>query len=592
MAGASDDSLLTLAISLHSNPGVYALLLGSGVSRSAGIPTGWEIVLDLIRRLAVADGSQASSDPEKWYEQVYGEPAEYTSILARLARTPSERRGLLRPYFEPTEEERQEGLKTPSEAHRAVARLVGFGYVRMILTTNFDRLIERALADEGIVPDVVSSNDDFRGAVPYVHSRCMVVKLHGDYMDTRIRNTSRELARYPRVLNEFLDRVLDEFGLLVCGWSAEWDTGLAGAIRRSPSRRFGMYWLARGELGQEARRIVDHRRADIVSIESADAAFLQLAEKVQSLREIGRTRPDSKGVAVATVKRYLMEPRFRIRLDDLLRDETELAYSGFMSQRFAVTASPMSKEEFLQRVNDYEDTADRLAAVMAALSYYDEGSNSRLITRCIERLVQVTREDGLIALLALRFYPALLVLYAAGVPALAGARYNSLAALLRHPGCRDERRGGTKPAIHVLTVWDVFSGNTQKWAPGRAENEYTPVSNHLLDLLRPVLSEYQPDETNQEATFDTFEYMLALTHLDLKGAGAEGDTWSPPGRFAWRYRDDWERAPCVQFVSAGLEHAEDWDLLKAGFFGGSPARARHVVNLHDRWLRQATSGWF
>ena len=31
------DPMLSLAMSMHANPGVYALLLGSGVSRSAGI---------------------------------------------------------------------------------------------------------------------------------------------------------------------------------------------------------------------------------------------------------------------------------------------------------------------------------------------------------------------------------------------------------------------------------------------------------------------------------------------------------------------------------------------------------------------------
>lgn len=31
---------LKLAIALHSSPGVYALLLGSGMSSAAGIPTG------------------------------------------------------------------------------------------------------------------------------------------------------------------------------------------------------------------------------------------------------------------------------------------------------------------------------------------------------------------------------------------------------------------------------------------------------------------------------------------------------------------------------------------------------------------------
>jgi hypothetical protein len=40
-----------LALSLHHDPGVHAVLVGSGLSKAAGIPTGWEITLDLVRRL-------------------------------------------------------------------------------------------------------------------------------------------------------------------------------------------------------------------------------------------------------------------------------------------------------------------------------------------------------------------------------------------------------------------------------------------------------------------------------------------------------------------------------------------------------------
>jgi len=42
------DPIISLAFSLHSTKGVYALLIGSGISRAAGIPTGREIVQDLI----------------------------------------------------------------------------------------------------------------------------------------------------------------------------------------------------------------------------------------------------------------------------------------------------------------------------------------------------------------------------------------------------------------------------------------------------------------------------------------------------------------------------------------------------------------
>ncbi len=60
----SADPLVSLASSMHAGPGVYALLLGSGVSRAAGIPTGWGITLDLITRLAELSGGDAEADPE------------------------------------------------------------------------------------------------------------------------------------------------------------------------------------------------------------------------------------------------------------------------------------------------------------------------------------------------------------------------------------------------------------------------------------------------------------------------------------------------------------------------------------------------
>jgi hypothetical protein len=47
--GSLIDPALSLAFSMYSNKGVFALLLGSGASRSARIPTGWEIMMDLIR---------------------------------------------------------------------------------------------------------------------------------------------------------------------------------------------------------------------------------------------------------------------------------------------------------------------------------------------------------------------------------------------------------------------------------------------------------------------------------------------------------------------------------------------------------------
>ena len=51
----------SLAFSIQANRGVYAVLLGSGVSRSAKIPTGWEVTLDLVQKLAALSGEKCNS---------------------------------------------------------------------------------------------------------------------------------------------------------------------------------------------------------------------------------------------------------------------------------------------------------------------------------------------------------------------------------------------------------------------------------------------------------------------------------------------------------------------------------------------------
>ena len=61
--------MVSLAFAVYSNKGVYALMLGSGISRASGIPTGWEVVLDLIRKVAKLEGEDCEPDPAEWFRK-------------------------------------------------------------------------------------------------------------------------------------------------------------------------------------------------------------------------------------------------------------------------------------------------------------------------------------------------------------------------------------------------------------------------------------------------------------------------------------------------------------------------------------------
>lgn len=68
-------------------------------------------------------------------------------------------------------------MKEPTKAHRAIAQLAKDGYIKLVLTTNFDRLLEKSLEDVGIIPQVICHSDDIDGAIPLVHAGFTIVKI-------------------------------------------------------------------------------------------------------------------------------------------------------------------------------------------------------------------------------------------------------------------------------------------------------------------------------------------------------------------------------------------------------------------------------
>ncbi|WP_338647537.1 hypothetical protein [Pseudomonas sp. ML2-2023-3] len=97
----ANDPTTQLAFSAYENKGVYALLLGSGVSRSAGIPTGWEITMELVKRAGIASGVGEQEDWHAWYVGQTGEQPNYSTLLETLAGTQSEHRAIIQGSWSP-----------------------------------------------------------------------------------------------------------------------------------------------------------------------------------------------------------------------------------------------------------------------------------------------------------------------------------------------------------------------------------------------------------------------------------------------------------------------------------------------------------
>ncbi|MEV4226729.1 SIR2 family protein [Streptomyces bobili] len=582
-AGSALQPQVALATSLHASPGVYALLLGSGVSTGAGIKTGWGIVTDLVRRAATAQdpdapeaGETAAADPEAWWAEHGDGELGYSALLAAVAPNAAARQAVLAQYFEADEAAREADEKVPGAAHRAVAQLVLRGAVRVILTTNFDRLTERALEDVGISPQVIHGTGQFDAATPLAHSRVTVIKLHGDYLDLESRNTVDELNAYPSEQAQFLDRVLDEYGLIVCGWSADWDHALVRAIEGTRSRRYPLFWSHLGPLGDAARRLAARHTATLLPGMTADEFFPDLVRRLEALDRLADA-PVTREMAVVRLKRALPDPLRHIELFDLV-DQT----ASQVLDRATPENYPLSGEAFAESVRGYRADCDTLLHLLATGVFHDDGRYDDLWVRTVQRLTR-TRESvpGQYrqGLEALRHYPALLATWTMGVAAILAHREQFLARLLTEPNFRSpfNPRKPANPAYY-LNPGDVLSdpGIHEVTRAGDGNKWIHPESPLLRLETREPLRAIEPDDAAYEAACDRLEFLASLI-----GVSQGSQPW--PGMYLfeshWGYDGHGLAAAIAQEISP------TWALIEAGAFKDVESAETAYKNLAERRSR-------
>ncbi|WUH90409.1 SIR2 family protein [Streptomyces sp. NBC_00433] len=588
--GPAFDPMVTMTTAVHASPGVYALLLGSGVSTGAGIKTGWGIVTDLVRRAATAQdpgsptaGEDAASDPEAWWAQHGDGDLGYSALLGALAPAPSARQAQLARYFEADDEDREQGLKAPGAAHKAIAQLVARGSVRVIVTTNFDNLTERALTDIGISPQVIHQPGGYGGATPLAHSRATIIKLHGDYLDLDSRNTVDELSAYPDAQQEFLDRVLDEYGLIVCGWSADWDHALVKSIEGTRSRRYPMFWSHYGALGDAARRLTAQHRATLIPGLTADELFPGLVARLDAL-DSAADAPVTREIAVARLKRALPDPVRRIEVHDLIDQATTEAL-----QRATGDAHSLSGKEGGYADSAYRYRADTgtLLHLLATGVFHDDGTYDDKWIRALQRLLRIRENvpgsyNG--PLEALRHYPALLALWTAGISAVLARREHLLGRLLTEPVFRSPFTSRNQVPADALDPGRVLNGELVStfYRPDDGTWIY-PESELLRRDTREPLRSIEPDDATYQRACSRFELLSSLVALDQPN----GRPWY--GKYV--YGSEWGDDDSGPGPGVRTEISPTWPLLSAGAFGKDVDRAAAAYARLTEWRSRYARTW-
>jgi hypothetical protein len=583
--GKALDPIVALATSVHASPGVYTLLLGSGISSVAGVPTGWQVVTDLVGKIAATQApddpeaaNAAKADPEAWWSQHgYETPLGYSTLLNALAPTPAARQALLAGYFEPTDADREEGRKVPGNAHHAIAQLVARGTVRVILTTNFDRLLERALEEAGIPPQVLHRPEQLTAATPLAHARASVIKLHGDYADLDQRNTADELAQYPEALAAYLRRVLDEYGLIISGWSADWDIALARCLEEAPARRYPLFWSSYGAISENTRRLIALFGAVSLPGLTAENLFTGLQSRLEALDRLADP-PFTADIAVQRLKRALPDPRRRIELFDLVDGEIQ----QLASRTADTTRHPLSGVSFTDQFTAYEQESVTAARLLATGVFHGGEQHAALWIRSLRRLMSARRTfaGGFNPQSeAMRHYPALLCLWVMGVSAILAEQENLLARLLLEPTWIPTT-GATKPQPAVRCLNPLRIVATDETTQGGTRWLY-PQSHHIRAASRNALKDVEPDDDTHKTACDRLEYLASLVAMsDPDESGRL--PWAGEFILEGRYLGEDQR------LGGRIESeiASKWPLLEGGAFGGDPEQAKAAQIALTAWISQ------
>jgi Caspase domain len=297
---------------------------------------------------------------------------------------------------------------------------------------------------------------------------------------------------------------------------------------------------------------------------------------------------------VSTVKEYLSEPRFRIKLDDLVTAQTRRVLEEIGGKDFSLQTGGISAEDIAERLKSYERIVSPLQAVAALLGKWSSGEQRSILESVFDRLAEVSGgRSGNVVWLGLQWYPTLLLMYSGGIGALVADNYGALGA------CFTTRvRAGLGPVATKEVILACVEGMGEvdrvegfKLLPGH-DRHYAPRSEYLYKALQPALEDVFFLGRSYERLFDKFEVLLALVYadLDVELARAFGRVWGPVGRFGWKFNSRiGGQNPYSELRREANQWRDEWPPLKAGLFGGKYDQFENVATKFEAFL--ASLNW-
>jgi hypothetical protein len=270
-----------------------AWLVGAGTSAAAGIPTAGQIVDDLLTRMYASAFDTVrekldTGDPAVMARiRTYfdgrngmppaGDPSDYSTAFQLALPEP----GARSKYFRDLVNDR-----VPSFGQRVLGAAVVSGAVDLVVTTNFDEMLESSMAaaharhssgTARLCSVAALGSADRASAAVASDSWPLLIKLHGDYRESQLKNLDSELRMQDERLRQAVIDASRRMGLVVAGYSGR-DKSVMEMLRSACQTRnawpAGIWWLHRNpaEAAQEVIDLLEFAAAHDVPANLVEAA--------------------------------------------------------------------------------------------------------------------------------------------------------------------------------------------------------------------------------------------------------------------------------------------------------------------------------
>ena len=287
--------IIPLSYNIADGRRKYVLFCGAGVSKDAGIPTGWDVLLKTLRLIRAQDEGKniqySNEDMEAYYNEKYKD-SDYSEIIGGFFPSNEEQREFLQGLFKD---------KSPGKSHKLIAEWVKVGLIRFIVTTNFDSFIEYALDDAGLRGkySVISNGEQVSTSMPWDKEEiCRIYKIHGTIEQGKIRNTQKDLQRLDKDIEKDVLDVIERHGVIVLGYAGN-DLAVLKLFNKRKFKGYTLYWtIHRNQPIRKVENIVRKQDGLLINIENS-TSFL---ENVLARAEIARQGIEQTDEAVAKVR--------------------------------------------------------------------------------------------------------------------------------------------------------------------------------------------------------------------------------------------------------------------------------------------------